>query len=174
MVDADERDGKLHTVRLYEVRGETSVYIDAEINDQGNLVVSGQDVGKAPEEYWGDSDYEYWVVVSRKHMDKLRRALTEREFGDDDLSWGSIWKTLFPLFRTVFEDLAIDREAFARFLTSKGIPFDESSGAIAEEHKDALVLALMERAFGGRLSAERDFREFLKAERIPYQFDSWV
>ncbi len=49
MVDADERDGKLHTVRLYEVRGETSVYIDAEISEEGNLVVSGQDIGKLPE-----------------------------------------------------------------------------------------------------------------------------
>ncbi len=113
-------------------------------------------------------------MVSKKHKDRVRRALTEKEFADDDLSWRSIWKVLFPLFRTVFEDLAIDREAFARFLTAKGIPFDESSGAIAEEHKDALVLALMERAFGGRLSAERDFREFLKSKRIPYQFDSWV
>ncbi len=174
MVDADERDGKLHTVRLYEVRGETSVYIDAEITEEGSLVVSGQDIGKAPEEYWDDSDYEYWVVVAKEHKDRVRRALTEREFGGDNLSWGSVWKQLFPLFRTVFEGLAIDRQAYARFLTSKAIPFDESSGAIAEEHKDALVLALMERAFGGRLSADRDFREFLKSKRIPYQFDSWV
>jgi hypothetical protein len=174
MVDADERDGKSRKVQLYEVRGETSVFIDAEINERGSLVVSGQDVGKAPKEYWGDSDYEYWVVVAEEHKDRLRRALTEREFGGDNLSWRSIWKQVFPLFGTVFEDLAIDREAFAQFLTSKGIPFDESSGVIGEEHKDALVLALMERAFGGRLSAERDFLEFLKSERIPYQFDSWV
>ncbi len=174
MSEGGEQDDGSRGVRLYEVRGETSVFIDAEINDQGSLVVSGQDVGKAPEEFWGDSDYEYCVVVAKEHKDRLRRALTEKEFADDDMSWRSIWKALFPLFRTVFEDLAIDREAFARFLTAKGIPFDASSGAIAEEHKDALVLALTERAFGGRLSAERDFREFLKSERIPFQFDSWV
>ena len=174
MSEGDEPDDGARRVRLCAVRGETSVYIDAEIDDQGSLVVSGQDIGKEPEEYWGDSDYEYWVVVNRKHMDKLRRALTEREFGDDDLSWRSIWKLLFPLFRTVFEDLPIDREAFVRFLTSRGIAFDESSGAIGAEHKDALVLALMERAFGGTSKAEMNFLEFLKAERIPYQFDSWV
>ena len=74
----------------------------------------------------------------------------------------------------MFESLAIDRQAYARFLTSKGIPFEGSSGAIGEEHKDALVFALMEQGFGGRLSAERDFREFLKSKLIPYQFDSWV
>ncbi len=75
MVDADERDGKSRKVRLYEVRGgETSVFIDAEITEAGNLVVSGQDLGKAPEEYWGDSDYEYWVVIAKEHRDRLRRA----------------------------------------------------------------------------------------------------
>ncbi len=174
MSEGDQQDDGSRSVQLCEVRGETSVFIGAEINAQGNLVMSGQDIGKMPEEYWGDADYEYWVVVSRKHMDKLRRALTEREFGGDDLSWRSIRKLLFPLFRTVFEDLPIDREAFARFLTSKGIAFDENSGAIAEEQKDALVLALMERAFGGSTKAETDFREFLKSKRIPYQFDSWI
>jgi len=174
MSEGDEPDDGARRVRLCAVRGETSVYIDAEIDDQGSLVVSGQDVGKEPEEYCGDSDYEYWVVVNRKHVDKLRRALTEGEFGGDNLSWGSVWKQLFPLFRTVFEGLAIDRQAYVRFLTAKGIPFDENSGTIGEEHKDALVLALMERAFGGRLSAERDFREFLTSKRIPCQFDSWV
>ncbi len=174
MSEDGEQDDGARRVRLCEVRGETSVYIDAEINDQGSLVVSGQDVGKAPEEYWGDSDYEYWVVVAKEHKDRVRRALSEREFGGDSLSWGSLWKQLFPLFRTVFEDLAIDREAYARFLTAQGIPFDESSGTIGEEHKDALVLALMERAFGGSTKAEMDFIEFPKSERIPYQFDSWV
>ena len=168
------KDDGARRVRLCEVRGKTSVYIDAEINDQGSLVVSGQDVGKAPEEHWGDSDYEYWVVVAKEHKERVRRALGERAFGGDDLSWGSLWKQLFPLFRTVFEDLAIDREAYARFLTAQGIPFDESSGTIGAEHKDALVLALMERAFGGSTKAEMYFIESLKSERIPYRFDSWV
>ncbi len=59
MSEGDEQDDGSRRVQLCEVRGETSVYIDAEINDQGSLVVSGQDVGKMPEEYWGDSDYEY-------------------------------------------------------------------------------------------------------------------
>ncbi len=113
-------------------------------------------------------------MVAKEQNDRLRRTLTEREFGGDNLSWDSVWKQLFPLFRTVFEGLAIDRQAYVRFLAAKGIRFEESSGTIGEEHKDALVLALMERAFGGRLSAERDFREFLKSKRIPYQFDSWV
>lgn len=38
----------------------------------------------------------------------------------------------------------------------------------------ALCAAVMERAFGGSAKAEMDFLEFLKSERIPYQFDSWV
>ncbi len=42
---------KAKKVSLYEQRGETSRFIDAEINKDGDLVVSGQDVGKAPREF---------------------------------------------------------------------------------------------------------------------------
>jgi len=52
---------KAKSVSLYEQRGETSRFIDASINEDGDLVVSGQDVGKAPREFWGDADYKYWA-----------------------------------------------------------------------------------------------------------------
>ena len=51
------------TVRLYEHHGPTSIFIDAEIGDGGEVIVSGQDIGEAPEKFYGDSDYEYWVHV---------------------------------------------------------------------------------------------------------------
>ena len=70
-------------VSLVEERGETSIFIDAEIDERGNLVISGQDVGKAPEEFWGDSDYEYWVVVPPEEKDKLLLALIEEAYKDD-------------------------------------------------------------------------------------------
>ena len=51
-------------VKLVARPGGTSVYIDAEIDEKGNLLLSGQDLGKAPKDWFGDSDYEYWVVVA--------------------------------------------------------------------------------------------------------------
>ncbi len=62
-------------VSLYEERGETSRFIDADIDDQGQLVLSGYDIGKAPLEFWGDSDCEFWVVIVGEHQDTLRRVL---------------------------------------------------------------------------------------------------
>ncbi|NHJ12924.1 MAG: hypothetical protein EAX95_04570 [Candidatus Thorarchaeota archaeon] len=94
-------------VKLYEYRGETSVFIDAEINDEGSLVLSGQDVGEAPEKHFGDSDYEYWVVVK-------------------------------------------------------------------EEQKDRVILALIEKTYGGNSKAVSEFMDLMKSKGIPYEFDTWV
>ncbi|GAI24511.1 unnamed protein product, partial [marine sediment metagenome] len=42
------------------------------------------------------------------------------------------------------------------------------------EHKDDVLLALMEKLYGGNASAVSDFREFLKSRGIPNEFDTWV
>lgn len=62
-------------VRLVASPGETSVFIDAEIDEKGNLVLSGQDIGKAPEECFGDSDYEYWLVVAASDKEHVLSIL---------------------------------------------------------------------------------------------------
>jgi hypothetical protein len=64
-------------VTLCEERGETSIYIDAEITDDGTLQLSGQDIGRVPEEFWGDSDYEYWLVIPADQKDRVLLALLE-------------------------------------------------------------------------------------------------
>lgn len=69
------------TVRLYEDRGETSRFIDAEIKDDGNLVVSGYDVGKSPQRWFGHDDYEFWVILEAGQKDRLLLALIEKCFG---------------------------------------------------------------------------------------------
>jgi hypothetical protein len=94
-------------IRLYESRGDTTVLIDVEIAEDGRLEISGQDLGDAPEKYWGDSDYEYWVSVR-------------------------------------------------------------------PEHKDWVLLALIEKLYGGHSAADSDFMEFLRSKGIPYEFGSWV
>jgi hypothetical protein len=62
-------------VKLVARPGETSVFIDAEIDEKGNLVLSGQDIGKAPKDWFGDSDYEYWLVVAASDKDHVLSIL---------------------------------------------------------------------------------------------------
>ncbi len=37
----------------------------------GDLVLEGYDCGPSVEAAWGDSDYEYWMVVGREHKDAV-------------------------------------------------------------------------------------------------------
>jgi len=94
-------------VQLFEERGTTSRFIHARIEDKGNLLVEGQDVGEAPQKWFDDEDYEFWVTV---------RA----------------------------------------------------------EDKDRVILALIEKSFGGRFSAVDEFRDFLKEKGIPFGWMTWA
>ncbi len=71
-------------VNLVSREGPTSVYIDVEINDAGDLVFSGQDIGEAPRMYVGDSDYEYWLTVPAHEKDRFLLLLLEAQFLNDD------------------------------------------------------------------------------------------
>ena len=52
-----------NTVEIYRYDdGATKVFIDARIDDEGRLVLEGQDLGEGPLQFWGDDEYEYWVV----------------------------------------------------------------------------------------------------------------
>ncbi len=68
-------------IRLYEMRGETSIFIDVEIDEKGAIIMSGQDLGKAPQEFWGDSDYEYWITINEEQKDTLLLSLVHQFFG---------------------------------------------------------------------------------------------
>ena len=70
-------DSKNPKVRLYEHRGNTSIFIDAEIDAQKQLVISGQDIGDTPMENFGDSDYEYWVIAAEEQKDNLLLVLLQ-------------------------------------------------------------------------------------------------
>jgi len=67
-------------IKLYESRGETSIFIDAEIKGTGDLQLSGQDVGEAPRKFYGDSDYEYWLTVSKEYKDDVLLLLLEKMY----------------------------------------------------------------------------------------------
>ena len=70
-------------VELVRVQGPTTIHIEAKINDKGDLVLSGQDIGQAPGEVFGNSDLEYFLTVRREHKDALLLTLLEQLYRDD-------------------------------------------------------------------------------------------
>ena len=72
-------------IKLVSQGGSTSIHIDVRINENGDLLFSGQDIGNAPEMFFGDSDYEYWLTVPAAEKDKLLLALLEKHYAGDAL-----------------------------------------------------------------------------------------
>ena len=70
-------------IKLVSQDGSTSIHIDVRIKENGDLLFSGQDIGEAPEEIFGDLDYEYWLTVPVAEKDKLLLALIEKHYAGD-------------------------------------------------------------------------------------------
>ena len=70
-------------IKLVSQGGSTSIDIDVRINEDGNLLFSGQDIGEVPEQIFGDSDYEYWLTVPAAEKDRLLLALIEKHYAGD-------------------------------------------------------------------------------------------
>ena len=68
-------------IELVNQGGSTSTYIDVCVTKSGDLLFSGQDIGAAPAEMFGDSDYEYWLRVPAAEKDKLLLALIIKHYG---------------------------------------------------------------------------------------------
>ena len=68
-------------VRLIEKETEAiSISLNAQVNPDGSLVLSGQDLGQYVEEFWGDLDYEYFIIIPRDQKPVLlRRLLVEAD-----------------------------------------------------------------------------------------------
>lgn len=65
----------MHNVELCDEGNEQiSIHVRANIED-GFLTVSGQDLGSFCEEFWGDSDYEYFYHFSVEETEKLLAAI---------------------------------------------------------------------------------------------------
>lgn len=70
-------------IELVSLQGATSVNIDVCIDEKGDLLFSGQDIGDASEEFFGDSDYEYWLTVPASQKDQLLLSLIEEHYAGD-------------------------------------------------------------------------------------------
>ena len=67
-------------IKLVSQGGSTSIHIEARIGDEGQLLLSGQDIGEAPEQIFGKDDYEYWLTVPASEKDRLLLALIEKAY----------------------------------------------------------------------------------------------
>ena len=70
---ARQRDLKVELVRVTHPSNIQS-NLWASIDDEG-LVIEGQDLGSGVEAIWGDLDYEYWLVVAPKYLDRVLEQL---------------------------------------------------------------------------------------------------
>ena len=68
----------INKVELVKLTGPTSIYIDVRIEEGGDLLISGQDIGEAPEQIFGKDDYEYWLTIPAAEKDRLLLALIEK------------------------------------------------------------------------------------------------
>ena len=62
-----------------------SRYLSASFSDQGDLVFAGQDLGKAVEEFFGESEYEWFWTVRMAALPALAAALAATLSKPDDL-----------------------------------------------------------------------------------------
>ncbi len=141
-------NAKTKKIHLYEDQGETSRYIDAEINEDGDLVISGQDVGKAPREFWGDADYEFWVHVPAKHKGDVFRVLLDR----------------------LTNESKEDKDEFRDFMRSRKILWAH----MPAEHKDEVLLMLIKKVYADNPKTVDEFRDYLKSRGIPVEFATWA
>ena len=81
-------------IKLVSQGGSTSIHIDMRIDENGDLLFSGQDIGDAPEEIFGDSDYEYWLTVPASEKDRLLLALLEKHYAGDALVVSTLRKLM--------------------------------------------------------------------------------
>jgi len=141
-------DARTKKVHLYEGQGETSRYIDAEINKHGDLVIFGQDVGKAPREFFGDSDYEFWAHVPAKYK-------------------GNVFHILLEKLNT--SNIKIEDE-FRDFMRSRKILWIH----MPTEHKDDILLILIKKLYANNHKTVDDFRDYMRCRGIPVEFDTWA
>ena len=125
--------GREKKVNLVSSRGETSVFIDAEIDREGNLVLSGCDIGKAPKDWFGDSDYEYWLVVQASDKNRVFSILHglaggEEQFrpAEDVSEEERDWRLLALIEKLYRGDLRVV-SSFRDLLTANGVRFEFST-----------------------------------------------
>jgi len=124
MINADMK------IRLRKInRPDLLSTLDAGFNASGELELEGYDLGKLPEEVFGDSDYEYWVTLPVTSLPAFAREASDelglsRPTGEPDRA------SLMDLIRRLFlpegelKPVFSGESAFMKWLEGKGIPYN--------------------------------------------------
>jgi hypothetical protein len=54
--------------------------LTAKIGDNGDFILEGIDAGKDIENFFGDSDYEYWLTISKDFKETILLRLIKERF----------------------------------------------------------------------------------------------
>ena len=74
-------NNKINSITIFdEYRGEDHYILTAEIKENGDLLLEGQDLGPSVIEAFGDSDYEYWYTFKQEWKDTLLLHLLAEKF----------------------------------------------------------------------------------------------
>ena len=57
--------------------------LTAEINEKGDLVLSGYDCGEYLKDLYGDFDYEYWLTIKAEDVSTILLNLIKEQFKSD-------------------------------------------------------------------------------------------
>lgn len=63
--------------------GENHYSLTTEINEEGDLLLTGVDSGPFVKDYFGDYDYEYWLSVKEEHVSTVLLYLIKERFKTD-------------------------------------------------------------------------------------------
>ena len=75
---------KINRLTLIESKTErVSVRLVARIDENGDLVLDGDDSGEVVEEVWGSDDYEYSLTVKAEFKDTVLLNLIKEKFAND-------------------------------------------------------------------------------------------
>ena len=60
----------MRRIKIYDKRfGKNEhLVLDIVLNEKGDLVFEGCDMGDFVKEHWGDFDYEYWLTIKAEHI----------------------------------------------------------------------------------------------------------
>lgn len=71
----------INTITIWdEYRGENHYNLIARIDENGDLILDGGDIGLDVKKWWGDIDYEYWYNIKKAWKDTLLLYLLAEKF----------------------------------------------------------------------------------------------